>query len=137
MPAAMQPTIALHPSAQSVFYAVIAAMQDAEEMGGPGPEHYADLMDAIRIECETRLRNFRSWNREQDADTPPTAKLRLVLDVTYETGDDGDERTAADLVRDGSRCLDLMVSHAASDGLLSGPDSEMQVQSYSHRIEQL
>jgi hypothetical protein len=45
-------------NAQRIFQAVLDAMQNAEELGGPEGQDYAKLMEAIADEARTRLRNF-------------------------------------------------------------------------------
>ncbi|MBE7508526.1 MAG: hypothetical protein HS101_19900 [Planctomycetia bacterium] len=47
----------LTPSARFVFNEVLAAMQDAEELGGPDGEAYLDLMQAIIDEAALRQQN--------------------------------------------------------------------------------
>lgn len=47
----------LTPAARIVFNEVLAAMQDAEELGGPEGEAYLDLMQAIIDEAAMRQQN--------------------------------------------------------------------------------
>ena len=44
--------------AQGIFQRVLDAMQNAEELGGPEGQDYANLMQAVADEARTRLRNF-------------------------------------------------------------------------------
>lgn len=42
-----------------IFTAVCEAMQDAEEIWGPGDDQYEPLMRAIAAECNQRIANFQ------------------------------------------------------------------------------
>ena len=44
--------------AQGIFQRVLDAMQNAEELGGPEGQDYANLMQAVADEARTRLRDF-------------------------------------------------------------------------------
>jgi len=50
----------LTPSAQQIFDNVVGAMQDAEEIWGPGEENYVPLMEAIIAECNQRIATYRA-----------------------------------------------------------------------------
>lgn len=46
--------------AAEIFEAVVRALQEAEELGGPDGRDYRKLMEAVRDEASTRLANFKS-----------------------------------------------------------------------------
>ena len=50
-------TIQLSPVAQDIFDAVIEAMQNAEEIGGPEGAEYSLLMEKIASEANERRKN--------------------------------------------------------------------------------
>lgn len=47
-------------TADEIFQNVLAAMQPAEEIGGPSPDDYAALMDRIAAEASSRAVAARS-----------------------------------------------------------------------------
>jgi hypothetical protein len=55
----MQDQHELSPGAREIFEAVVKAMQDAEEIWGPGPEDYVPLMEAIAAEATGRIKAFK------------------------------------------------------------------------------
>jgi hypothetical protein len=60
----------------AIFVNVCKAMQDAEEIWGPGEEHYPDLMDAIIAECEARKTNcYLQHARDQGVTVVPAPRL--------------------------------------------------------------
>lgn len=52
--------------AQTILANVTKAMQDAEEIWGPGESEYVPLMDAIVAECKSRVATFKSWAEVPD-----------------------------------------------------------------------
>lgn len=48
---------------QRIYDDVMAALQQAEEMGGPEGEDYLKLMRAVKADVEQRMRNFKRMRR--------------------------------------------------------------------------
>ena len=55
----------LSPSARHVFNGVLAAIQDAEELGGPEGFAYLELMQAIIDEANFRMCSYREILADQ------------------------------------------------------------------------
>src|SRR5579884_3837257 len=65
-----------------IFVQVLAAMQDAEEIGGPEKPDYMDLMVAIIREASERISRYASHAFEQHR-----SEIRITLETTNHGGD--------------------------------------------------